>query len=243
MNLTKPVKSMQYSSMVLTLLLLLWTVPSFGQLYAVANGATLSNGDAPAAKYPHPYLVGGLQLQGGGYAPTAWAGGVGVNVEFKHLVLDTSASYAAAHKVNDNTINNHSGHQRGLDGNVFYRFNKLYLGGGASWSQLSTTNYAKQSWHPAVGVGRDWLREGFSMRGQVLYVMPGDDHLNGTQGPEFSLWLPSPAAAHHVFWRQTIGIYAFHETVTDPSDKVLTAEQMSTRSVTGYVSFNLMYRF
>jgi len=219
------------------------SMPSLGQLYAIGNGSTLSNGDTPAAKYPHPYLVGGLQLQGGGYAPTAWAGAVGVNVELKHLVLDSSASYAAAHKVNDNTINNHSGHQRGLDGNAFYRFNKLYLGGGASWSQLSTTNYTKQSWHPAIGVGHDWLREGFSMRGQVLYVLPGDDHLNGTQGPEFSLWLPSPAAAHHVFWRQTIGIYAFHETVTDPSDKVLTAEQVGSRSVTGYVSFNLMYRF
>ena len=97
---------MQRSRFVLTLLLVIWSLPSFGQLYAIGNGSTLSNGDVSAAKYPHPYLVGGLQLQGGGYAPTAWAGGVGVNVELKHLVLDTSASYATAHKVNDNTINN-----------------------------------------------------------------------------------------------------------------------------------------
>ncbi len=243
MNLTKRVKSMQSSKLVVTLLLTIWAMPSFAQLHAIANDSSLSNGDAPAAKYRHPYLAGGLQLQGGGYAPTAWAGEVGVNIELKHLVLDSSASYAAAHKVNDNTINNHSGHRRGLDGNAFYRFNKLYAGGGASWSQLSTTNYTKQSWHPAVGVGRDWLREGFSMRGQILYVMTGDDHMNGTQGPEFSLWFPSPVADHHLFWRQTIGIYSFHETVTDPSNKVLTAEQISSRPVTDNVSFNVIYRF
>ena len=81
------------------------------------------------------------------------------------------------------------------------------------------------------------------MRGQVLYAMTGNDHLNGAQGPEFSLWLPSPVAAHHIFWRQTIGIYTFHETVTDPSDKALTDEQTGRRSVSCNVSFNLMYRF
>ena len=50
--------------------------------------------------------------------------------------------------------------------------------------------------------------------------------------PKALAWLPSPAAAHHVFWRQTIGIYVFHQTVTDSSDKVLTAEQVGSRSVT-----------
>jgi hypothetical protein len=240
--MNQPVNSMRCSILMLTLLLATWSVPCFGQLNAVGNGSTFDGG-AAAAKYPHPYLFGGLQLQGGGYAPTAWTGGVGVNVELKHLVFDSSASYATAHKTNDNTINNYSGHQRGLVGDAFYRFNKIYVGGGASWSQLSTTNYTKQSWHPKFGMGRDWLRETFSMRGQVMYVLPGSDHLNGVQGPEISVWLPSPATAHHVFWRQTIGIYAFHDTVTDPSDKALTAEQIGNRSLSGYVSFNLMYRF
>ena len=64
------------------------------------------------------------------------------------------------------------------------RMNKWYVGGGASWSQL-TTNYSKQSWHPRVGGGRDWIREDFSLRGQVEYVLPGSDHQNAVQGPEF----------------------------------------------------------
>jgi hypothetical protein len=243
MTFAKRIKPRLCSRIILTSLFMAGAAPCLGQLNAIANSSVLPNGDTAAGKYPHPYLTGSFQLQSGGYAPAAWAGGVGVNVELKHLVFDSSASYAAARKVNDNTIDNHSGHQRGVDGNAFYRFNKLYAGGGASWSQLSTTNYTKQSWHPRIGVGRDWLREGFSARGQMLYVMAGDDRLNGTQGPEFSLWLPSPVADHHIFWQQTVGIYTFHETVTDPSDKLLTAEQMGSRSVTCNVSFSLIYRF
>src|SRR5579862_8448875 len=104
MNLPRREKFIPRSTFVLTLLLLVWSLPSFGQLYAIGDGSTLSNGDASAGRYPHPYLIGGLELQGGGYAPTAWAGGGGVNLELKHLVFEGSASYAAAHKVNDNTI-------------------------------------------------------------------------------------------------------------------------------------------
>jgi hypothetical protein len=238
------VNSMRHSAMrcssircfMLTLLLVVPTVFSFGQSNAISGGSPLANRNAVAARYPHPYAYGG-------YAPTALAGGAGLDIELKHLVFDSKASYDTAHKVNDNTVNNHSGHDRGLSGDAFYRFNKLYVGGGASWTQLSTTNYSKQSWHPAFGMGRDWMRESFSLRGQVLYKLPGSDWQNATQGPELSVWFPSPSTAHHVFWRETIGIYSFHETVTDPSDKVLTAEQTGTRSVTGGVSLTMMYRF
>ena len=230
-------------SSVLVLLLVVPSMLSFGQSNAISGGSPLADRNAGVARYPHPYVYGGLQLQGGGYAPTALAGGAGLDIELKHLVFDSKASYDTAHKVNDNTVNNHSGHDRGLSGDAFYRFNKFYVGGGASWTQLSTTNYSKQSWHPAFGMGRDWTRESFSLRGQVLYKLPGSDWQNATQGPEFSVWFPSPSSAHHIFWRETIGIYSFHETVTDPSDKVLTAEQTGTRSVTGGVSLTMLYRF
>jgi hypothetical protein len=92
--------------------------------------------------------MAGCKLNGGGYPPTAWVGGAGLDIELAHLVFDASAAYDTGHKTNDNTINNNAGHDRGLDGDIFYRFHKLYVGGGASWSQLSTTNYSKQSWHP-----------------------------------------------------------------------------------------------
>jgi hypothetical protein len=223
-------------------LLVVMSVFSFGQSRAV-NSSTPTDGDITVAKYPHPYLYGGLQLNGGGYSPTAWVGGAGLDIELAHLVFDASAAYDTGHKTNDNTINNNAGHDRGLDGDLFYRFHKLYVGGGASWSQLSTTNYSKQSWHPNFGVGRDWLGETFSLRGQVVYKLPGSDHLNAAQGPEFSLWMPSPLTSHHFFMRETVGIYMSHATVTDPSDAALTAEQIGNRSVSGFVSMNLLYRF
>lgn len=228
----------------LLLLLLALSGLSFGQSNAALEPrSTVDNSEPSAARYPHPYVYGGLQLNGAGYSPTAWLGGAGLNIELKHLIFDSSASYDTAHKTNDNTVNNDNGHDRNLEGNAFFRLNRFYLGGGASWSELSTTNYTKQAWHPDFGVGRDWLREDFSLRGQVLYLLPGTDHLNAAQGPEFSLWLPSPATAHHFFFRDTVGIYEFHTTITDPSDVPLTAAQTRSRSVTGFANLTLMYRF
>jgi hypothetical protein len=43
--------------------------------------------------------------------------------------------------------------------------------------------------------------------------------------------------------RETVGIYMSHATVTDPPDVALTAEQIGNRSVSGFVSMNLLYRF
>ncbi len=182
-------------------------------------------------------------MNGGGYAPAAWIGGAGVNIELKYLVFDATAAYDTGHKINDNTIDNHSGHDRKLAGNAFFRFNRFYAGGGASWSQLSTTNYTKQAWHPQFGGGHDWFWEDLSLRGQALYLLPGNDHLNGTQGPEFSMWFPSPATDHHFFLRDTVGIFVIHETITNPSDKPLTDAQTSSKSASGYVNLGLMYRF
>jgi hypothetical protein len=71
----------------------------------------------------------------------------------------------------------------------------------------------------------------------------GERHLNAPQGPEFSLWMPSPLTSHHFFTRETVGINMSHSTVTDPSDATLTAEQIGNRSVSGFVSMNLLYRF
>src|SRR5580693_2380918 len=112
MTFAKRIKPRLCSRIILTSLFMAGAAPCLGQLNAIANSSVLPNGDTAAGKYPHPYLTGSFQLQSGGYAPAAWAGGVGVNVELKHLVFDSSASYAAARKVNDNTIDNHSGHQR-----------------------------------------------------------------------------------------------------------------------------------
>jgi hypothetical protein len=39
-----------------------------------------------------------------------------------------------------------------------------------------------------------------------VYKLPGSDHLNAAQGPEFSLWMPSPLTSHHFFMGETVGI-------------------------------------
>src|SRR5690349_14028623 len=72
--------------------------------------------------------------------------------------------------------------------------------------------------------------EDFARRGQAPYLLPGSDHLNRTQGPEFSVWFPSPATDHRFFLRDTVGIFVIHETITNLSDNPLTDSQTSSKS-------------
>ncbi len=194
--------------------------------------------------WPHPYAYGGLSLNGGGYAPLSETVGGGFDIDTKHFVWNAEVSYDNAHKSNDGTVGNKNGHDRYAQSRAFYRVkNGSYFGGGAQWNQLSTTLYKKQSWHPTFGGGKDWIREGsrgvgdFSMRGQVVYVLPGSDHLNAVQGPEISIWIPSPSTNHHLFYRQTLGVYEFHQTAVSGNPGT------QNRSVASFLDFTIMYRF
>lgn len=195
------------------------------------------------SRYPLPYVIAGFQLNGGGYSAVSQELGGGLDLELKHFLFIGSATYDNAHKTNDGTLNNRNGHDRMLEGKAFYRFRPWYVGGGASWSQLATTNYTKESWRPKFGVGRDWFRESYSFRGELMYRLPGTDHQNAVQGPEFTLWFPSPATKHHVFFQQVVDIYTFHATITDPTNRLLTADQVSRRGVSTFVDWRLIYRF
>lgn len=88
------------------------------------------------------------------------------------------------------------------------------------------------------GGGKDWYYNNaynFSYRVQALYLLPPQHESvaypaapgvpssvcqgcgNGVQGPELTLWMPSPAdGRHHFFVREILGIYEFHTTVTEP---------------------------
>jgi len=70
-----------------------------------------------------------------------------------------------------------------------------------------------------------------------MYVLPGTDHLNAVQGPEIALWIPSPATKRHWFWRETIGIYQFHQTSLPGNSGT------QDKSITSSVDFTVMYRF
>jgi hypothetical protein len=210
-------------------------------------------GELVSAQVPRPFVYGGASLNGGGYKPLSALGGAGVSLDSKHFVWQADAAYKMARKTNDGTSLNLKGHTRELSSSAYYRFaDKWFLGAGARWSQLSTTNYSKSAWRPTFGGGSDYLRKpcgdgncvpDFSLRWAVDYVLPGSDWANGLQGPLLSLYLPSPAVRGHLFWRETVGIYRFHDTVTDRTNPELTKLQMGQRSIATFVEFTLMYRF
>jgi hypothetical protein len=74
------------------------------------------------------------------------------------------------------------------------------------------------------------------------YALPNGQCANDLEGPMISFYLPSPAAAGHLFWRETAGIYTFHDTLTS-TDPSLTALQKSHRSTAALLEFTMMYRF
>lgn len=251
--------------------ILLIVVLSFVGTQASAQNAVLatktsdSSSSFPKIEWPRPFIFGGVGLNGGGYAPLSGKIGGGLRIDQNHLIWSASAAYDNSHKSNDNTIGNANGHQRSLDSSIYYRFsNAWFAGGGASWSELSTTNYTKQGFHPSVGGGKDYFHKDcagedcvtrWSMRLQVDYKLKGAEHVdaqgcsvpngqctNDLQGPMVSFFLPSPAMAGHLYWRETVGVYTFHDTVTS-TDPALTALQKSHRSTTAFLDFTMMYRF
>jgi len=221
-----------------------------GVLLALACGPTLYAQNL----IPRPYVFGGAEGMGGGYAPVAAVGGAGFRIDSSHFVFDASASYDNGHKVNDNDQPNPDGHDRGLVGGAYCRIPSGWsFGVGARWSELSTTNYYKSSWKPTFGGSWDYISDhqcrvercvgSFSMQARVDYMLKGSDGQNGMQGPLFTLYFPSPAVKAHIFYRETLGVYRFYETVTDRSNISLTRQQMSDHSWDSFAEFTLMYRF
>ncbi len=252
-------------SILVVVLLSFVAAQASAQNAVLAPTASDSGSSFPKIAWPRPFIYGGLGLNGGGYAPLSGKVGAGLRIDQEHLTWSASAAYDNSHKSNDNTVGNTSGHQRALDSSIYYRFsNGWFAGGGASWSELSTTNYTKQGFHPSVGGGKDYFHKDcaaencvtrWSMRLQVDYKLKGAEHVdargcsvpngqctNDLQGPMVSFFLPSPAMAGHLYWRETVGIYTFHDTVTS-TDPALTALQKSHRSATAFLDFTMMYRF
>jgi hypothetical protein len=202
---------------------------------------------------PHPYAFAGAELMGGGYSPLAAIGGAGFRIDAKHFLLDTNGWYDNGHKTNDNNQPNPKGHDRGLAGSTYYRLSSgWFMGAGARWSELLTTNYKKSAWRPTFGGGKDYIHQrcaledcitDFSMRIGVDYVLPGSDWTNGSQGPLVTIYIPSPSVKAHIFYRETVGMYRFHDTVTDRTNAILTREQMSHHSGDAFSEFTVMYRF
>ena len=205
---------------------------------------------------PHPYGYVGPSLMGGGYAPIAWRVEAGLHVESTHLVIPIGLAYDNGRPANDADQPNPKGHDRYLDAASYFRPDSLlfsgraFFGFGWRWSQLCTTNYTKTSNRPQIGGGYDLMlrscpvcRRDFSMRIVMNWVLGGNDWQNGSHGPEIAISIPSPRERRHWFWQERVGIYRFHETVTDRSNIPLTLSQRADRSFACYGNFGIVYRF
>jgi hypothetical protein len=205
---------------------------------------------------PHPFLLLGPSLMGGGYAPFAYRVEGGIDVESSYAIVRASGAYDNGRKVNDNDQPNSNGHDRYLDGAAYFRLNRtgrfqgLYFGAGYTWSQLSTTNYTKGGGRYQVGGGYDLFlrsckecRRDYSMRINVDWLTAGHDWQNGSHGPKASITIPSPREKRHWFYNQNVGIYRFHETVTEPTNLPLVQLQQSQRYFDCFADFGVLYRF
>jgi len=205
---------------------------------------------------PHPYGMIGPSFMGGGYAVLAYRAETGFHVESRQWVMKASAAYDNGHKVNDGDQPNPKGHDRSLESAIYFRppiaplSGHWFIGGGFSWSQLSTTNYTKSGSRPLIGGGYDLAlracaacRRDFSMRIAVDWLTAGSDWENGSHGPQITFSLPGLREQRHWFWQQRLGIYRYHDTVTDRTNVSLTQEQRSQGHLDSFVDFGIIYRF
>lgn len=228
-------------------------MPRYFSLILAITLSGFSYAQNPQSWLPHPYVGIAGEMMGGGYWPFAAKGAVGFQVESRWFSFDAHAAYDNGHKTNDGDQPNPKGHDRYLGSSLYFRMPKgWFLGPGASWSQLSTTNYTKGSWRPTIGGGKDVFtmdclnencKGNFNFRLSVDYVPAWKDWQNGSQGPEFSIWFPSPAVRKHVYFHETIGIFRFHDTVTDRTNRQLTREQEGRHHFDSFGTFELVFRF
>jgi len=200
---------------------------------------------------PHPYLSFGPSLMEDGYAPLAYRTEVGIDMESSHAIVSALGAYDNGHKSDDGDQPNPKGHDRYLGADAYFRSSRgWFVGMGWRWSQLSTTNYTKGGNRPEFGGGYDWIvrscdgcRRDFSMRINIDWVTSGTDWQNGSHGPNTTLTFPSPREKRHWFWRQMIGVYRFHQTVTEPTNLPLVNFQLSKRYITSVLDSGVLYRF
>lgn len=193
---------------------------------------------------PHPYVFGGANLVGGGsYQPFSYVVGGGLQNEY-HYGFWAVEGLFSGNKKTINNVGQRSGYTERTHIWGGYRYNDWMLGAGVSYSLLHTNLYSKDAWHPRAGFGHDGNFRTTDYRLYAEYVFPGTDTLNGVQGGELSFWLPSIRNYNrHWFWRERVGGYFFHQTLSDIHDVQLVARQKANRSKFSEVQFTIMYRW
>jgi hypothetical protein len=193
---------------------------------------------------PHFVVLPTLNLNGAGFQPVSAAIGGGFSFESPRFVAEGLATYNAARKTNDGTVDNSKGHIRSLDSSLFVRAPRYwFFGVEGGWAQLSTTNYMKESWSVGAGGGRDFTISDFSTRIKATYTPPNFDHLNGSQGANITLYLPSPLRQSRFSYYEQAGIMVYHDTITDPTNAAQTSQQVSNKHAAGSCVFGIRMRF
>lgn len=201
---------------------------------------------------PRPYFYSGMSLQENGSAALNYVVGVGIQENTPHFLFDGYMEYSNTRKIDDNTVNNLSGRTRMLYAAPRFRLrNGWFIGPGARWSQLSTTNYVKEGWRPFVGGGKDWRITRLS----VDYLWTASEHVsprgcsvpkgqctNAVRGFDFKWFMPSPMSRSHVLFRMNFTSFWFHTTVTT-TDPVLTRRQTGEIGVGSVLDYTLLLRF
>jgi hypothetical protein len=62
--------------------------------------------------WPHPFLLVGLGVNGGGYSSLSGNAGAGLRIDTSRLIWEATVGYDTAPKTNDNTLGNYNGHSR-----------------------------------------------------------------------------------------------------------------------------------
>ncbi len=218
---------------ILAAVFLACTIPTFAQ----ENEITFD-------QRPHFVIIPTLSLNSGGFQPVSASGTVGTRFEGRFFLFQSDFTYDTARKTDDETLNNTKGHTRSFRSYFSYRLPaRWYLGGGAGWSETSTTNYTKGAWAPYFGGGKDFFRNSASFRLSCFYKLPGSDHFNATQGPSLEFIYPSPLKDRHFYFYQSVSTTLFHTTITDPNNAELAEEQREQRSVFTRIRMGIMFRF
>jgi len=175
---------------------------------------------------PHPDVYIAPSLMPAGYAIGAIRAEVGLNVESCHLLANAGTAYDNGRAANDNGPPNPKGHDRYLDGGIYFRPSRWFSGGYDLIQRPCST-----------------CRPVFSMRIEGNWFTAGNDWEDGSHGMEISISLPSPRETNHCFFLERVSVITAHQTVTDRSNIPLTLSQRANRSVTCYGSFGIVYRF
>lgn len=81
------------------------------------------------------------------------------------------------------------------------------------------------------------------MRVNLDWITAGQDRYNGSHGPSTTITLPSPRENRHWFYRETVAVYRFHTSVTDPSNLLLTQQQRADKQFDSVIDSGIVYRF